>query len=57
MLPKDPNILLSYVNTKLRDSYPTLNELVIAEDIDQEEILKKLASAGFTYDEESNRFI
>ncbi|MBR0132789.1 MAG: DUF4250 domain-containing protein [Lachnospiraceae bacterium] len=57
MLPKDPNILLSYVNTKLRDSYPTLNELAIAEDIDQEEILKKLASAGFTYDEESNRFI
>ena len=57
MLPKDPIIMLSYVNTKLRDSYPTLNELAIAEDTEQEEILKKLQAIGYTYDEESNRFI
>ena len=57
MLPKDPVILLSYVNTKLRDFYPTLGELAIAEDVPQEEILKRLAAAGYSYDEESNRFI
>ena len=27
MLPQDPVILLSYVNTKLRDDYPTLDAL------------------------------
>ena len=57
MLPKDPVIMLSYVNTKLRDEYPTLNELAIAENVDQEYILKKLEAAGYTYDDESNRFI
>ena len=57
MLPKDPVIMLSYVNTKLRDEYPTLNELAIAENVDQEYILKKREAAGYTYDDESNRFI
>ncbi len=57
MLPNDPYIMLSYVNTKLRDSYPTLNELAIAEDVAQEDILSKLQAIGYTYDEESNRFI
>ncbi|MER2055881.1 MAG: DUF4250 domain-containing protein, partial [Clostridia bacterium] len=32
MLPKDPVILLSYVNTKLRDEYVSLQELCRAED-------------------------
>jgi len=27
MLPQDPMILLSYLNTKLRDFYPTLDAL------------------------------
>ena len=32
MLPQDPNILLSYINTKLRDQYPSLEAL--CEDLD-----------------------
>ena len=27
MIPEDPVILLSFVNTKLRDEYPNLDEL------------------------------
>ena len=26
-LPKDPMVLLSFINTKLRDDYPSLDEL------------------------------
>ena len=33
MLPQDPNILLSYINTKLRDQYPSLDAL--CDDLDE----------------------
>ena len=32
-IPKDPMILLSFLNMKLRDEYPSLEELCKAEDI------------------------
>ena len=35
MLPKDPAILLSFVNTKLRDEFSSLAELCTALDADQ----------------------
>ena len=57
MLPNDPVILLSYVNTKLRDFYPSLEEFAAAENVDPEEIVKKLESIGYSYDEEKNRFV
>lgn len=56
-LPKDPIILLSYINTKLRDFYPNLTELCKAEDADMEMIIQTLAAAGYCYDEKTNRFI
>lgn len=56
-LPKDPVMLLSVVNTKLRDYYPNLEELAKAEDITSEEIIQKLASINYTYDENQNRFV
>ena len=40
MLPQDPMILLSYINTKLRDEYPSLDDLCSSLDADQEEILR-----------------
>ena len=55
-LPKDPVMLLSVVNTKLRDFYPNLEELAKAEDITAEEIIQKLAAINYTYDENHNRF-
>ena len=56
-IPNDPFILLSYINTKLRDEYPTLQELCSAQDINEADLIEKLNSIGYTYNEESNRFI
>lgn len=55
-LPQDPFILLSVVNTKLRDFYPTLDELCKAEDIDRHSLEDTLAKAGFTYMPALNQF-
>ena len=57
MLPKDPHILLSVVNTKLRDEYPSLSELCAALDADEREITAALAAVDYHYDPEQNRFI
>ena len=51
MLPQDPIILMSVINTKLRDFYSSLDELCEDLDVPKEEIVKKLASAGFTYED------
>ena len=56
MLPQDPMILLSYVNTKLRDEYASLRELCEATGADEDELKAKLSAAGFVYDETANRF-
>lgn len=56
-MPKDPIILLSYVNTRLRDEFGNLDELCAAEGVSADEIKEKLKSAGFTYDKEMNRFV
>ena len=55
MLPKDPVILLSYVNTKLRDEYASLQELCRAEDADPSALTDSLAAIGYPYDEEKNQ--
>lgn len=55
-LPQDPIILLSYVNTQLRDNYPSLSEMCSSMGVDEEEIRQKLAQAGFEYSAEQNRF-
>ena len=57
MLPKDPAMLLSVVNTKLRDEYESLAELCAALDADAKEIEKTLSALGYHYDSEQNRFI
>ncbi len=56
MLPKDPVILLSYVNTKLRDQYSSLEEFCAAEDISVEELKHTLESIGCSYQEEGRCF-
>lgn len=56
MLPKDPMLLLSVVNTKLRDRYPNLEELCHGEDADLEELTQTLAAVGFVYQPEQNQF-
>ena len=56
MLPKDPMILLSYVNTCLRDDYPTLDALCEDLDVSRTDLEDKLKAVGFVYDERQNRF-
>lgn len=56
MIPSDPMILLSFVNLKLRDEYSSFDALCDDLDADGEEITKKLADAGFSYNKEQNQF-
>ena len=56
MLPKDPMILLSVVNTKLRDEYASLAALCDDLGEDEDALKEKLAAAGFAYDAAQNRF-
>lgn len=55
-LPKDPVILLSYVNTQLRDKYSSLEEMGKMPEVDIDEINVKLNSINYYYDEKLNQF-
>ena len=56
MLPKDPIMLLSMINMKLRDQYASLDALCEDMGESRNEIEKTLGAAGFEYDEEQNCF-
>lgn len=56
-IPNDPFILLSYVNTKLRDNYPSLHMLCDDLNISQKEIEERLNTIGYTYNASLNKFI
>ena len=56
-LPKDPFMLLSYINTQLRDNFPSLSELAVSLGEDEEAIREILGNAGFVYDSGLNRFV
>ena len=55
-LPLNPFVLLSYINTKLRDDYSSLDELVNDLDVDKEEIINKLKEINYEYNSELNQF-
>lgn len=57
MLPKDPMILLSYINTQLRDFYPSLDEMCKSMNLNQVEIEKALKSIDYEYDKALNKFV
>lgn len=56
-IPTDPAILLSYINTQLRDNYPSLDELSKSLSVDENEIKSKLSSIGYEYNSELNKFV
>ena len=56
-MPKDPVMLLSYVNTQLRDNYPSLEELCRAQDVDVNVVVEKLGTIDYKYDEKLNKFV
>lgn len=55
-LPQDPAILLSYINTKLRDEYSDLDALCEGLGIDRGTLVDRLGEAGFEYSPENNKF-
>lgn len=56
-IPSDPVILLSFLNTRLRDFYPSLDAL--CEDLEQDKtvLTQKIAAIGYTYDSDKNQFV
>ncbi len=55
-LPDNPMMLLSVVNTKLRDEYSSLDDLCEDLHIDRKELEQKLATMGYKYNSGTNRF-
>lgn len=56
-LPNNPFVLLSFINTKLRDNYESLDELVNDLELDKDEIINKLKDINYKYDSNLNKFI
>ena len=56
MLPQDPEILVSFLNLKLRDNYKSLMDLCDDLDEDEASLLVLMERAGYVYDREANQF-
>ncbi len=56
-MPKDPMMLLSFVNTSLRDKEIDLEELCKSFGVDRKDIEEKLDKLGYSYNNELNRFV
>ena len=56
-IPNDPMMLLSFINTKLRDFYPDFNALCDDLELNKDEITSKLSGIDYTYDKNLNRFV
>ena len=57
MIPRDPMILLSYVNTQLRDYYECLEALCSCRGIRKDDLIQKMDQIDYHYDAEQNQFI
>ncbi len=55
-LPQDPVLLMSVINTYLRDQYSTLEALCEDRELDRESLCAKLEAAGFSYQPGLNQF-
>ncbi len=56
-LPRDPVMLLSVINTKLRDYYPSLDALCDDMHIDRKELSDRLDLIDYAYDAGRNQFV
>ncbi len=56
-LPKDPMMLLSYVNTQLRDNYGDLQEMCAVLNADINNVVGTLRSIDYVYDPQLNKFV
>lgn len=56
-LPKDPVLMLSVVNTELRDYYPSLDALCEDRHVDKDMIVSALGSIDYEYNDVKNQFV
>lgn len=56
-IPKDPVMLLSYLNTQLRDFYPDMDELCRSLDLDRKTVDEAMASIDYAYDSAKNQYV
>lgn len=57
IIKMDSNILLSYINTKLRDEYRNLEALCEDFDFQEDVLVNRLQKLGYIYEESRNQFI
>lgn len=57
MIPSDPIILLSYVNTKLRDECKSLDDFCDRYEVDKATLTATLKSIRYTYNSNQNQFV
>lgn len=57
MIPKDPVMLLSYVNTQLRDYYSSFSSFCEDKELSETEIASKLVGINYEYDAVRNQFV
>lgn len=55
-IPNDPMMLVSFLNTQLRDFYDSLDEFCKSQNLDEQEICRKLEAVDYRYDPEANQF-
>ena len=56
-VPQDPVILLSFLNLKLRDSYPALDALCEDLGLNRQELEEKMKAIDYEYSPEQNQFV
>ena len=56
-LPNDPVMLLSVVNTALRDTHQDLDGFCRIRDVEKDEIISKLKTINYEYNVELNKFV
>ena len=56
-IPKDPVMLLSYINTQLRDHYSYLDDLVKSLSLNKDELISSLKNIQYEYNESRNQFV
>lgn len=54
---RDPYLLLSVVNMKLRDEADSLDELCKTYDQDPQLLIERLSTIGYHYEEGHNQFV
>ena len=55
-IPRDPVMLLSFINMQLRDNYPSLRDLADSLGQDENQIKERLSAINCFYNEENNQF-